>query len=251
MTLALRTDPGASERILEGLRDWVETESPTDDAAAVNCLMDKAERALRAAGAAVTRIPGRDGFGDLLRARAAHSGGAFEEGRSAVVELAHQILAIHRMVDPARGITTNVAPIRGGTRPNVIADRAFCEIDLRVASLEDGERMERAILGLRAVTEGCTVTVQGGMNRPPFAETEAIRALYERARAIAAELGFELPREHRGGGSDGNFTAALGIPTLDGLGCPGGGAHADHEHILWRDLAPRAALLLGLIETLS
>ncbi len=378
MTLALRTDPGASERILEGLRDWVETESPTDDAAAVNRLMDKAERALRAAGAAVTRIPGRDGFGDLLRARigpaegggiliaghldtvwpigtiatmpfriegerafgpgiydmkagsflalhavtsllgqkvatplpvtllltpdeevgsptsraliedearrsayvlipepagkggavatarkgvgrfelevrgrAAHSGGAFEEGRSAVVELAHQILAIHRMVDPARGITTNVAPIRGGTRPNVIADRAFCEIDLRVASLEDGEGMERAILGLRAVTEGCTVTVQGGMNRPPFAETEAIRALYERARAIAAELGFELPREHRGGGSDGNFTAALGIPTLDGLGCPGGGAHADDEHILWRDLAPRAALLLGLIETLS
>lgn len=377
-TAAGRTDPGSSEQILAGLKTWVETETPTDDAAAVNRLVDRAEAGLRAAGAAVTRIPGRDGYADNLRARigpaegkgilvaghldtvwpmgtlstmpfridgarahgpgifdmkagsylafhavtsllaqkvatklpvtllltpdeevgsptsralieaeaqgaayvlipepagpggavvtarkgvgrfvmrikgvAAHSGGNFQDGRSAVVELAHQILRINAMVDPARGITTNVAPISGGTRPNVIAPEAACEIDLRVATIEDGERMERAILGLTAVTEGCTVTVTGGMNRPPFAETPPNLALYAQAAAIAERLGLKLPTQHRGGGSDGNFTAALGVPTLDGLGCTGAGAHADHEHILWQDLSGRAALMLGLLETLQ
>jgi glutamate carboxypeptidase len=111
--------------------------------------------------------------------------------------------------------------------------------------------MEAAILGLKPVTPGCTVTVTGGMNRPPFAEGPANMALYAQAQAIAGRLGLALPKQHRGGGSDGNFTAVMGIPTLDGLGCTGAGAHADHEHILWKDLSGRAALMLGLLETLQ
>ena len=159
----------------------------------------------------------------------------FEAGASATVELAHQILALHKMVEPDDGITINTAPVWGGTRPNVIAAEAGCEIDLRVNSHRDGELMEqRASWAWTAVTAGCPVIVEGGMNRPPFAENPAIRSLYEKARAIAGQVGVALPRQHRGGGSDGNFTAAMGIPTLDGLGCPGAGAHASHEHILWR-----------------
>ena len=110
--------------------------------------------------------------------------------------------------------------------------------------------MERALLSLSALDPRCTVRVTGGMNRPPMAETNAGLALYARARELAGGLGLALPKQHRGGGSDGNFTAALGIPTLDGLGCPGGGAHAADEHVLWRDLAPRAALIASLLETL-
>jgi glutamate carboxypeptidase len=133
----------------------------------------------------------------------------------------------------------------------VIPPEAGCEIDLRVNSAADGERMERAILGLSAQTPGCRVALEGGMNRPPFAETTGISVLYEKARAVAREIGIELPKQHRGGGSDGNFTAAMGIPTLDGLGCPGAGAHVHHEHIIWGDLAPRAALMAGLLEALE
>ena len=164
-----------------------------------------------------------------------HAGGAFEDGASAIVELSHQILALHRMVDLDDGITLNAAPVWGGTRPNVIPPEAGCEIDLRVNSHRrrraDGRRR---ILGRTAVTAGCRVTVEGGMNRPPFAENPAIRSLYETGAGDRGPGRLALPKQHRGGGSDGNFTAALGIPTLDGLGCPGAGAHASHEHILWR-----------------
>ena len=111
--------------------------------------------------------------------------------------------------------------------------------------------MTARILGLEPRVPGCSLTVEGGMNRPPYPESKSIRALYEKAKAIAEGLGMALPRQHRGGGSDGNFTAALGVPTLDGLGCPGAGAHAVHEHILWRELAPRAALIARLLETLD
>jgi len=116
-----------------------------------------------------------------------------------------------------------------------------------VPTAEAGERMTRALLALAPFDPRCAVHVEGGMNRPPMAETPGILALYGRAQALA---GFDLPKQHRGGGSDGNFTAALGVPTLDGLGCPGAGAHASHEHILWRELAPRAALIASLLETL-
>ena len=371
------TDVGRSEDLLKELALWVELETPTTDAGAVNRLMNIAEHELSKAGADVTRVPGRNNFGDNLIARTpgkgkpiliaghldtvwsngtletmpfrvdgdkahgpgiydmksgsflalhavrsilrqrvrtaspivllltpdeevgsptsrdlieqeaagavavlipepagaggacvtarkgvgrftmriegrgAHAGGNFQDGASAVVELSHQIQTIHGMVDLDRGVTLNVAPVWGGTRPNVIPPGAGCEIDLRVNSVEDGERLEAALLGLKAQTPGCRVIVEGGMNRPPFAETPSISSLHGSARAVAAQIGFDLPKQHRGGGSDGNFTAAMGIPTLDGLGCPGSGAHASHEHILWRDLAPRAALIAGLLETLA
>jgi len=368
-----QTQIGRSEELLAELAGWVRLETPTTDAAAVNRLMDRATADLAQAGADVTRIPGRDGFGDNLVARTpgtgkpvmvaghldtvwphgtldampyrvdgdrahgpgifdmkagsflafsvvrsilaqqvptrspitllltpdeevgsptsrglieregaaaecvlivepaglngacvtarkgvgrftlrvvgrgAHSGGNFTEGASAVVELARQVGRIHAMVDLEAGITLNVAPVWGGTRPNVIAAEAGCEIDLRVPTAEAGERMTRALLALAPFDPRCAVHVEGGMNRPPMAETPDILALYGRAQALA---GFDLPKQHRGGGSDGNFTAALGVPTLDGLGCPGAGAHASHEHILWRELAPRAALIASLLETL-
>jgi glutamate carboxypeptidase len=167
------------------------------------------------------------------------------------VELSHQLIGLHRMVDIDRGITLNAAPIWGGSRPNVIAPDAGCEIDLRVNSAADGVLMEEKILGLTAKTAGCRVIVEGGMNRPPYTETSGISALYAHAQGIAQQVGLALPKQHRGGGSDGNFAAALGVPTLDGLGCPGAGAHASHEHILWGHLAQRAALMAGLLETLA
>jgi glutamate carboxypeptidase len=371
------TDVGSSESLLAELVTWVAMETPTTDAASVNRLMDLAESDLARAGATLTRIPGRDGYGDNLIARTrgvgkpvvvaghldtvwshgtldtmpyrvdgtkahgpgiydmkagsflafhavcsilrqkvptrrpivllltpdeevgsptsrewiereaadaayvlipepagrggacvtarkgvgrfvmrvegrgAHSGGAFEDGASAVVELARQIVRLHGMVDLDRGITLNAAPIWGGSRPNVISPDAGCEIDLRVNSVEDGVRMERTLLESTALTPGCRVMIEGGMNRPPYAEDAGIRALYDKARGVAETVGIRLPSQHRGGGSDGNFTAAMGVPTLDGLGCPGAGAHASHEHILWQELAPRAALMAGLLETLD
>ena len=201
-------------------------------------------------GACVTARKGVGRFVMRIEGSGSHAGGAFQDGASAIVELSHQIIGLHGMVDIDRGITLNAAPVWGGTRPNVISPEAGCEIDLRVNSIADGERMERALLGRTAMTAGCRVTVEGGMNRPPYAENPAIPALYAKAQGIARQVGIALPKQHRGGGSDGNFTAALGVPTLDGLGCPGAGAHASHEHILWRDLAPRAALMAGLLETL-
>ena len=202
-------------------------------------------------GACVTSRKGIGRFTMTIQGKGAHAGGSFQSGASAVVELSHQILALHAMVDVDDGITLNVAPVWGGTRPNVIPPAAGCEIDLRVNSVADGEMMTARILGLKPRIAGCTVVIEGGMNRPPYPENPRIRALYEKARAVAGDIGIHLPRQHRGGGSDGNFTAAMGIPTLDGLGCPGAGAHAAHEHILWRELAPRAALMAGLLETLD
>ncbi len=204
-----------------------------------------------ATGACVTSRKGIGRFALSVAGKATHAGTAFLDGASATVELAHQILALHRMAEPDDGITVNVAPIWGGTRPNVVAAAAGCEIDLRVNSARDGDAMTARILALESRVAGCRLTVTGGMNRPPYAETKAIRALYEKARAIATGIGIPLPAQHRGGGSDGNFAAALGVPTLDGLGCPGAGAHADREHILWRQLAPRAVLLRRLLETLD
>lgn len=368
-----QTQVGTSGAMLDELAAWVREETPTTDPAAVNRLMDRAEAGLAEVGAAITRIPGRDGYGGNLVARTpgagkpilvaghldtvwphgtldsmpyrvdgdqahgpgiydmkagsfiafhavrsilrqgvrtprpitllltpdeevgsptsralieqeaagaecvlimepanldgacvtarkgvgqfrlsvtgvgAHAGSRYQDGASAVVELARQIGRIHAMVDQDAGITLNVAPIWGGSRPNVIAADAGCEVDLRVPTAEAGARMEALLLSLQPLDPRCSVRVEGGMNRPPMQETPASLDLYSRARGLAT---FELGHMHRGGGSDGNFTAALGIPTLDGLGCPGAGAHASHEHILWRQLAPRAALLAGLLETL-
>ena len=203
-------------------------------------------------GVCVTARKGVGRFDVLVEGRSAHSGGNWQDGRSAVVALARLILKVHGMVDLERGITTNVAPIRGGSRPNVVPPEAGCEIDLRVPDAAAGAEMEAKILALAGEPEeGIRITVTGGMNRPAFAENDAILELYGRAAAAAQRNGYALGKQHRGGGSDGNFTAALGIPTLDGLGCPGAGAHAPHEHILWRELAPRGATIAQLLETLE
>ncbi len=366
-----------SQDLLDELATWVRLETPTTDAAAVNNLMGIAESDLSQAGGEITRVPGRDGFGDSLIARtpgvgapilvaghldtvwahgtlarmpfhvdgekahgpgiydmkagsflafhavrailrdrlptrrpitllltpdeevgspssrwliereaaqsaivlipepagkggacvtsrkgigrftlrvtgkASHAGTGFQDGASATVELAHQILALHKMVEPDDGITINTAPVWGGTRSNVVAAEAGCDIDLRVNSTRDGEMMTARIQALTSRVPGCAISIEGGMNRPPYQESPAIVSLYRKAHALAETIGMKLPRQHRGGGSDGNFTAALGIPTLDGLGCPGAGAHAGHEHILWRQLGPRAALMAALLETLD
>ena len=373
------TEIGSSDRLLAELRGWVEQETPSTDAAAVNALLSRAEAELGAAGAALERLPGRDGYGDTLIARtpgegppvvvaghldtvwdhgtlagpmpfrvegerahgpgiydmkagsflafhavreilrqgtrtrrpitllltpdeevgsptsrapieaaargacavlipepaggpqgacvtgrkgtggftmtvagrSAHAGGNWSEGRSAVVALAQAILKIHALTDLERGVTTNVAPLWGGTRPNVIPPEAGCRIDFRAPSLAEAERVVAAIRALAGEADGIRITLEGGLNRPPLEEGPANLALYETARAIAARQGYDLPRQQRGGGSDGNFTAALGIPTLDGLGCTGAGAHAPEEHIRWRDLAPRGAVLCELLETLG
>jgi glutamate carboxypeptidase len=369
---------GTPERLLEELRGWVERETPTTDAGAVNRLVDHCEADLRAVGGAVTRMPGRDGFGDTLLCRtpgegapvvvaghldtvwdhgtlassmpfrvdgdraygpgiydmkagsfmafhsvreilrqktptkrplallltpdeevgsptsrdiieatargaravlipepagaggacvtarkgvgrfeikvrgvSSHAGGNWAEGRSAVVALSRLVLRIHELTDLGAGITTNVAPIFGGTRPNVIPPEAGAEVDLRVPTIAEGERLEALILRLAGEDDGISIRITGGMNRPPFAESADILGLYDQARALAAASGYDLPKQHRGGGSDGNFTAAMGVPTLDGLGCTGAGAHAPHEHILWRDLAARCATLCGLLEAID
>ncbi len=204
-------------------------------------------------GACVTARKGTGGFTLTVRGRSAHAGGNWSEGRSAVVALSRLILAVHALTDLDAGVTTNCAPVWGGTRPNVIPPEAGCRIDFRVPSLDAGERLMAAIRALAdaACRDGITVDLTGGLNRPPFPETPAGLALWERARAIAAVQGYTLPRHTRGGGSDGNFTAVMGIPTLDGLGCTGGGAHAPEEHIRWPDLAPRCATLCELMETLG
>ena len=201
-------------------------------------------------GCCVTARKGVGRFSLRVKGRSAHAGGNWTEGRSAVVKLAEKILAIHAMTDLDAAITTNVAPIWGGSRANVIPPEAGCEIDLRVANIEDGARMEVAMRALAEEADGISVTITGGKNRPPMAESADILHLYGIARGLAAEHGYTLPKQHRGGGSDGNFTAAMGIPTLDGLGCTGHGAHAPDEHIRWRDLAPRGATILGLLRGL-
>jgi glutamate carboxypeptidase len=181
----------------------------------------------------------------------AHSGSRHQDGHSAIKEMARQILAIEGMTDYARGITTTVGLVSGGTAPNVIPQHCVASIDLRVATEEAGREFEAKILGLRPHDPGVAVEVTGGMNRPPFEKTPAIDALFRHAQALARDIGFSL--EHTGmtgGGSDGNFTAALGVPTLDGLGIDGDGAHTEWEHALASSIAPRTLLMRRLLETL-
>jgi glutamate carboxypeptidase len=181
--------------------------------------------------------------------RAAHAGLDPGSGVSAVEELARQIQALHRMTDSVRGVTVNVGTIRGGTRVNVVAAEAEAEIDLRVSTVQDAREMEAKIRSLRPQLDGSEVEVSGGVDRPPLERSAGVQALYRKARGLAGKLGFELGEGSAGGGSDGNFTAALGIPTLDGLGAVGDGAHARHEYTLIREMPRRAALMARLLET--
>jgi glutamate carboxypeptidase len=182
-----------------------------------------------------------------VEGKAAHSGVAPEDGRSAIVELAHQVLRIQDWQDLAAGTTLNVGVIQGGTTANVVPARASAEIDVRVSSQAEAERITRALASLSPVTRGVRVAVSGCFTRPPMERSPAIGALFEQARQIGRTLGLDLTEGSTGGGSDANFTAALGVPTLDGLGARGGGAHADDEHILIDSLPERAALLAALL----
>jgi glutamate carboxypeptidase len=180
---------------------------------------------------------------------AAHSGLDFEKGHSAVQELAHQILAISKLVDLKRGLTLNVGLIRGGTRVNVVPAEASATLDVRIARLKDATSIDKQLRALKPFDKKCKLELKGGINRPPMERTPGVAALYDKAVALAHELGWKLTEAAVGGGSDGNFTAGLGIPTLDGLGGVGEGAHATHESIVISELPRRAALLAGLIET--
>ena len=182
-----------------------------------------------------------------IQGKAAHSGVAPEDGRSAIVELAHQVFRIQDLQDPAAGTTLNVGVIRGGTTPNVVPANASAEIDVRVTSQAEAERIAQALQSLSPVTGDVHLAVSGGFTRPPMERSTAIASLFEQARCIGRELELELTEGSTGGGSDGNFTAALGVPTLDGLGARGAGAHADDEHILIDSLPDRAALLTSLL----
>jgi glutamate carboxypeptidase len=182
---------------------------------------------------------------------AAHSGVDFSQGHSAVLELGRQIERASAFTDRSRGITVNAGVIGGGTRSNVVAAEAWAEFDVRIVRAVDGPRMDRRFRSLRAVDRRCTLEVAGGLNRPPMERTQGTVALFQRAATIAAGLGFQLQEAATGGGSDGNFTSALGIPTLDGMGAVGEGAHADKESILLDALVPRTALLAAMIGGLS
>lgn len=184
-----------------------------------------------------------------ITGRAAHAGVEPEKGISAIQELAHQILTLHALTDMEQGTTVNVGVVQGGTVPNVVAAHAIAHIDTRAWTQAEAERLERAIQALEPVTPGASLQVSGGWNRPPL-ERSATLDLFRRTQAIGRKLGLELDEGGTGGGSDGNFTGALGIPTLDGLGVPGHGAHADHEHIEVDQISERAALLTALLAEL-
>jgi glutamate carboxypeptidase len=178
---------------------------------------------------------------------AAHAGVDFEKGASAILELARGIETVSGWTDLKRGVTVSVGVAGGGTKSNVIAAEAWAEVDGRIVRQRDGARLERRFAALKPVDKRCTLAVQGGINRPPMERKRGTVRLFGQARALAAELGFALEEASTGGASDGNFTSALGIPTLDGMGAVGEGAHAQHESIVVEHLGPRTALLAGLL----
>ncbi|HXM21241.1 MAG TPA: M20 family metallopeptidase [Terriglobales bacterium] len=195
----------------------------------------------------------RKGIGEYLlkvTGKAAHSGLDFEKGESAILELARQIIAISKLIDLKRGLTLNVGTAQGGTRVNVIPAEASAVLDVRVARKQDAAGIDRKLRSLKPFNRKCKLEITGGMNRPPMERTPTVAALYKKAAEIASLLGWKLEEAAVGGGSDGNFTAGLGVPTLDGLGGVGEGAHATHESVLISELPRRAALLAELIASI-
>ena len=179
--------------------------------------------------------------------KAAHSGADHEKGINAVEELAHQTLRLQGMTDYGVGTTVNVGWVQGGTRTNVVPERARARVDVRVRTTAEGRRMVEAIEGLRPVLPGARLVVEGGMSRPPMEDSPVTREPFRRAQEIAAGLGLRVTADGSGGASDGNFTACLGVPTLDGLGAVGDGAHSPEEYVVVSSLAERAALMAALL----
>jgi glutamate carboxypeptidase len=186
----------------------------------------------------------------IVRGRAAHAGINPEEGVNAVHELALQIERLRRMNDPRRGITVQTTVVEAGKFSNVIPDVARARVDVRVARLQDAASLHRKLHALRPILKGARLEIRGGVTRPPLERTVAVRRLFRHAQLLADEIGLELGEASTGGGSDGNFCAALGVPTLDGLGAVGDGAHSPREYAVIRALPERAALLAGLLASL-
>ena len=192
----------------------------------------------------------RKGVGEYLvkvTGMASHAGLDFEKGVNAILELARQIEKISGFTDLKKGLTVNVGIVSGGSRTNVVPAEAAAQVDVRIARMKDAAGIDKKMRSLRPFNRKCKIAITGGINRPPMERSAGVAELYERAKVIARDLGWKLGEAAVGGGSDGNFTASLGIPTLDGLGGVGDGAHASHEHILISELPRRAALLAGLI----
>ncbi|MGL4974233.1 MAG: M20 family metallopeptidase [Bosea sp. (in: a-proteobacteria)] len=205
----------------------------------------------RDGGKIVTARKGVGRFEVTIEGRPSHSGSRHKDGRSAIREAARQVLAVEALTDYARGVTTTVALISGGTAPNVIPQHAWFTVDLRVTSVAEGQHFEALLLALKAHDPDVKLRVFGAMNRPPYEKSSEVAALLAKAQGIAKGIGFALEDcPMTGGGSDGNFTAALGVPTLDGLGIDGDGAHTLEEYGLISSIAPRRALIKGLLEAL-
>ena len=232
----------------------------SDEEVGSTCSRALTERVARTCEAVYVLEPGQGDAGAYKTARkgvgnyrldvtgvAAHSGVDFSNGHSAILELAYQIEHLRNFTDLERGITVNPGVIAGGTRSNVIAAHAWAEIDVRIARTGDAARIDRSFHKLTSRDRACTLKVSGGLNRPPMERKKAIIELFKKAQSLAAILGFSLEEASTGGGSDGNFTAALGIPTLDGMGAVGAGAHASHEFIVVEHLVPRTALLATMM----
>jgi glutamate carboxypeptidase len=197
-------------------------------------------------------VTGRKGVGRFevfIKGQPAHAGTRPRDGRSAIRELANVIQTLEAMNDVERGITVTVGVVRGGTRPNVIPEEAYAQVDLRMPTIADADELVPKILGLKSRSEGVTVKVVGALNRPPYEKGNAVAALFEHARELAADIGFELVDTFTGGGSDGNFTAPH-TATLDGLGVDGKGAHTHYEQLYISSIEPRARLLYRLYQTL-
>jgi glutamate carboxypeptidase len=203
----------------------------------------------RNGGKIVTSRKGVARFEVFIKGVPSHAGTRPEDGRSAIRELGNIIQTLEAMNDLARGVTVNVGVVRGGTKPNVIAEEAYAEVDMRVPTLADANELVPKILGLTSRTEGVSVKVTGELNRPPYEKSNAGSALFEHAKTLAAEIGFELRDSYSGGGSDGNFTAPF-TATLDGLGVDGEGAHTHYEQMYISSIEPRTKLLHRLYQTL-
>ncbi|UUZ86666.1 M20/M25/M40 family metallo-hydrolase [Paenibacillus sp. P26] len=225
-------------------RDLIEREAVRSRAVLVP------EPAAAHTGSLKTARKGVGRFEIKITGRAAHAGNHHQDGISAVQEMAHHILFLHSLTDYELGTTLNVGVARGGSTENVVAEQAELGVDLRISRISEGERISKIIYGLKPHSEGITLQVSGGVNRPPMEKTAGNEQLFRLAQASASELGFPLTEEAVGGGSDGNFTTALGIPTLDGLGAMGAGIHAEHEHVEIDRLPVRVALMAGLLRKL-
>ena len=203
----------------------------------------------RDGGKVVTGRKGVARFEVFIKGLPAHAGTRPEDGRSAIRELANVIQTLEAMNDVSRGVTVNVGVVRGGTRPNVIAEEAYAEVDMRLPSIADAHEIVPRVLKLASRTDGVSIAVTGGLNRPPYERSNAGVALFEHAKGLAAEIGFELSDTFTGGGSDGNFTASRAA-TLDGLGVDGEGAHTHYEQLYISSIEPRARLMHRLYQTL-